>query len=322
MKWYILLLALLWSLARTSRGDEEEEYKSCIQNCIKSRLCSTNPYTSKGLPIHLRLLGWNCQSNCMYDCMWYMVETKRMAGHQVFQYHGKWPFVRMLGFQELASVVFSAANAWAHWIGYRDFRRSLGKSGLRSFYLSFHYKLYFFASIIAWIAACMFHTRDVPWTEHADYLTAITSVFIALYNAVLRHAYVIRRKIQLLFAIPFAVLLAYHLHHMLFIKFDYGWNMTLLACMFGIFAGIWLVWGLGNARWNVQGKLAIVWVIGAGLCGMLEIFDFEPIWDLVDAHALWHAGTVPLVLIIWKIYTLDAQEILKHPERTKGHLTS
>lgn len=266
----------------------------------------------------MALMGWNCLSNCKYDCMWHIVEEDRAAGLRTFQYHGKWPFIRLFGFQEFASVVFSAANAYAHLVGYRNFRRTLGKAGVSAFYLSWHYKLYFFASVLAWISAMLFHTRDVPWTEHADYLTAISSVFIALYNTILRHLLVTSGAGQLLIAIPFAGLLAYHLRYMLFISFDYGWNMKLLAIMFGAFALIWLVWGIKNFNRRLEAKLAIVWVIGAGICGLLEIFDFEPIGDLVDAHALWHAGTVPLVLIIWKIYSLDAEHLLSQPDILKA----
>jgi hypothetical protein len=27
---------------------------------------------------------------------------------------------------------------------------------------------------------------------------------------------------------------------------------------------------------------------------MLELFDFPPIWGILDAHSLWHLATVPL----------------------------
>lgn len=236
----------------------------------------------------------------------------------MYQYHGKWPFIRLFGFQEFASVVFSAGNAVAHYIGYRNFKRALGQTGFEHFFLSSHYTIYFLASVIAWISAMLFHTRDVPWTEHADYLTAITSIFVALYNTVLRHLYLTRPTHQALVGVPFAILLMYHLHYMLFVSFDYGWNMKLLACMFGAFAVIWLSWGLRNFTRSLQAKLAILWVVGAAMCGALEIFDIEPIADLVDAHALWHLGTIPLVLLIWKIYSLDAEDLLDNPDKLKA----
>jgi hypothetical protein len=35
----------------------------------------------------------------------------------------------------------------------------------------------------------------------------------------------------------------------------------------------------------------------------LELFDFPPIWGMVDAHALWHLGTV-VPTIAWYRYVL------------------
>ena len=31
----------------------------------------------------------------------------------------------------------------------------------------------------------------------------------------------------------------------------------------------------------------------------LELLDFPPFWDLLDAHALWHLCTVPVQFIIY-----------------------
>lgn len=311
---YLVLLALCLA----SQGDNDPSYVECVANCMTGRMCTANPSSALGLPFVLRLFGWNCQSNCQYDCMWLMVDQHRENGWSIFQYYGKWPFRRFFGVQEIASVIFSIGNAYAHCVGYRHFKTALGRSGAKSFFLTPFYRVYFIATIAAWAAATVFHTRDVKWTERADYLSAIVAVFIGLYNACLRHALVVDGTKQLLLAVPFLVLLAYHLHYMLCVSFDYGWNMTLLATMFGIFSAIWLVWGLANIRQRPYAKLVILWVAGALACGSLELFDFEPIADLVDAHALWHAGTIPLALLLWKIYTLDALELIENPSLVKS----
>lgn len=306
---YFFLLII--GIGRASRGDQDPDYQSCLSTCTTTRLCSS-PSSPSRLPLTLRLLGWTCHSNCQYDCMWYIVNRNRSMGWMVWQYHGKWPFVRVLGFQEAASVVGSVGNAWAHLVGWRMLQRALGEVGMAKLYLAPYYRVYFYSSILAWISACLFHTRDVPWTEHADYLTAITSIFIGLYTATLRHLFpaTVSRRHQYYLAIPFIALLLYHLHYMIFVSFDYGWNMTLLAILFASYALLWLQFGVRNFFTSNQAKLAVIWVVGAGFCAMLELFEIEPIADLIDAHALWHFGTIPLVLLIWKIYTLDAQDIL------------
>jgi len=39
---------------------------------------------------------------------------RRLAGKPPMKYHGKWPFLRVLGMQEVASVLFSIANLVVH----------------------------------------------------------------------------------------------------------------------------------------------------------------------------------------------------------------
>lgn len=56
------------------------------------------------------------------------------------------------------------------------------------------------------------------------------------------------------------------------------------------------------SRW----KLWIV-VVGGGLSMMLEIYDFPPYEGLVDAHALWHATTIPLTYVWWSFIKDDAE---------------
>lgn len=38
------------------------------------------------------------------------------------QFHGKWPFIRLMGVQEPASVVFSALNFYVHYKMLQEFR--------------------------------------------------------------------------------------------------------------------------------------------------------------------------------------------------------
>lgn len=43
-------------------------------------------------PWHLKMMGWDCESECGYTCMTLHVESRIAAGERVLQYHGKWPF--------------------------------------------------------------------------------------------------------------------------------------------------------------------------------------------------------------------------------------
>lgn len=42
--------------------------------------------------LSLRVMGWDCESECGYTCMTQHVESRVRKGMPVFQYHGKWPF--------------------------------------------------------------------------------------------------------------------------------------------------------------------------------------------------------------------------------------
>lgn len=52
-----------------------------------------------------------------------------------------------------------------------------------------------------------------------------------------------------------------------------------------------------------------VWtvVVGGGLAMLLEVYDFPPYQGLVDAHALWHASTIPLSFLWWSFIRDDAE---------------
>lgn len=52
------------------------------------------------------------------------------------QFHGKWPFIRLFGIQEPASVFFSFLNLFAHWRMIRKFRREVRKDS--PMYLIWH----------------------------------------------------------------------------------------------------------------------------------------------------------------------------------------
>ncbi|KAK2148323.1 hypothetical protein LSH36_502g01026 [Paralvinella palmiformis] len=61
---------------------------------------------------------------------------------------------------------------------------------------------------------------------------------------------------------------------------------------------MWLTWCALNRR-----KQPHVWRSAVvGLCSslllMLELGDFPPLFWVIDAHAIWHAGTIPLP-ILW-----------------------
>lgn len=68
---------------------------------------------------------------------------------------------------------------------------------------------------------------------------------------------------------------------------------------------IWGIWG-GISHHPSRVKLWFVIVLGA-LAMLLEIYDFPPYQGFIDAHAVWHATTIPLTYMWWSFIKDDAQ---------------
>lgn len=68
---------------------------------------------------------------------------------------------------------------------------------------------------------------------------------------------------------------------------------------------LWAVWA-GISRHPARWKVWVV-VLGGALASLLEIYDFPPQWELVDAHALWHATTIPLTYLWWSFARDDSE---------------
>jgi hypothetical protein len=123
---------------------------------------------------------------------------RRLAGKPPMKYHGKWPFLRVLGMQEVASVLFSIANLVVHLYGF-DFltdkinalkkpSSSLAAAGGESlapppkassraaYPFLWLWRAYTVMHLNAWVWSAIFHTRDTRLTERLDYCSAIAVV--------------------------------------------------------------------------------------------------------------------------------------------------
>lgn len=78
-----------------------------------------------GQTIFDRILGWSCADECSYGCMWRTVFAFLERGWPIPQFYGKWPFLRLFGMQEPASVIFSLLNFAMHVRLLRKFRREV-----------------------------------------------------------------------------------------------------------------------------------------------------------------------------------------------------
>ncbi|XP_064456812.1 post-GPI attachment to proteins factor 3-like isoform X2 [Ornithodoros turicata] len=215
----------------------------------------------------------------------------------------KWPFLRMYGIQEPASVLFSLLNGLSHVWMWRKFRAKVPPSAPN--YLLWNGQA--LLSINAWLWSAIFHARDTPVTEKLDYFCAFSLVLYSLYSLC------IRMGLTLAISAPFAAFFAYHIHYLTFVHFDYGYNM-LANVVAGMLSSMgWLAW----CNWHRRPYVwrCIVVTIAINVLLLLELGDFPPWMFILDAHALWHLGTAPLPLL-WYRFLID--DCLYELRRSKG----
>ncbi|KAI8390898.1 Per1-like-domain-containing protein [Radiomyces spectabilis] len=292
----LLLLAGVFA----STGDRLPEYRQCVQTF---------------LDLPLRLLKWSIPDDCRYQCMQTLTTRAKLQGDRIHQFHGKWPFLRLYGMQEPASVLFSILNGLFHARYYSKMKHQLSPQ----FDLKRHYLGMSVIAMNAWIWSTVFHMRDNSITEKLDYFSAGLYIMYGLYLGVLRIFYV-RGWPALAWSILCAALFMVHVAYLtLKPRFDYGYNMTACITIGSLQTSLWLGWSiLQYTSWGQVWRRPFAWLAGLSVvlvsCAMaLEVFDFPPWYDVVDAHALWHAATIPLIPLFYQFLLRDAQAEMNHP---------
>lgn len=221
----------------------------------------------------------------------------------VVQFHGKWPFRRLLGMQEPASVAFSLGNLWAHLHGRKKMRAHVPASyPLRPWYDALAV-----VGVAAWTFSAVFHTRDFALTEQLDYFAAGASVLYGLYYTPIRVFRLDRpspRRRSVLRAWSLLCVLMYlcHVAYLKGVRWDYTYNMAanVVAGMIQNVLWIWFSYTKYKQTrrpWTVWPGVVVAFVITVM---SLELFDFAPLWWTLDAHSLWHLGTIPPTLLMYK----------------------
>uniref|UniRef100_A0A7N0VKW1 Post-GPI attachment to proteins factor 3 n=1 Tax=Kalanchoe fedtschenkoi TaxID=63787 RepID=A0A7N0VKW1_KALFE len=252
-------------------------------------------------PLYLQWKQWDCLSECRYYCMINREIEREAIGGGPIKYHGKWPFTRVFGVQEPVSVAFSVLNLAMHFQGWLSFiillwyklPQKLNKTSYYEYTTLWH--IYALLSMNSWFWSAVFHSSDVELTEKLDYSSAVALLGFSLLLAIIRSFDIRIEATRVMIAAPLLAFVTTHILYLNLYQMDYGWNMQVCVTMAVLQLLMWAVWaGVSNhpSKW----KLWTV-VIGGGLAMLLEIYDFPPYKGYVDAHALWHATTVPLTCL-------------------------
>ncbi|KAJ3298942.1 Post-GPI attachment to proteins factor 3 [Rhizoclosmatium sp. JEL0117] len=289
---------LLAAFTLASSGDRQPIYQNCVRQCLKGG-CTE-------LSIDLKLTLWTCEANCRYECTHKVTKVLVEGGHGVHQFHGKWPFIRMLGLQEPASVLFSVLNGYMHWIGYRKLKRAPSGGGAGAWR-----SLYMTNALLAmsgWFWSSIFHARDTSFTEKMDYFSAILMITFNAYMSLVKTFNLSNpnnrgyRALLRLLLISFYVI---HVSKLTFWPFDYGYNM-IAGITVGMISNLsWIYWCTTNRANRGYWWKMVLFVVLLMSAMLLEVLDFPPYLWILDAHALWHAATVPLVYLYYSFFVDD-----------------
>ncbi|XP_073393199.1 uncharacterized protein [Physcomitrium patens] len=328
----VVLVSSLVLVCESSDGDERPSYRECVKVCEQTGCVDGQCYNSCNFPVNVDLEGnilpkkaqlnsphekfleeplylrwkkWDCISECRYQCM-----LREEAGSEFpVKYHGKWPFVRIFSLQEPASVAFSVMNLLVHFQGFSSFLVLLYyklPSRARGPYYEYVglWTIYGLLSMNSWIWSTVFHSRDMTFTEMLDYSSAVALIGYSLMLAIIRTLNLRAEAPRVMVAAPIIAFITTHILYLNLYKFDYGLNMIVCVVIGVAQLLIWSTWGFISrhpARFKLWGV-----VFGAAFAMLLEIFDFPPLWGIFDAHAMWHAATLPITYLWWSFIKDDA----------------
>ncbi|KIX99658.1 uncharacterized protein Z520_04293 [Fonsecaea multimorphosa CBS 102226] len=309
----VLIVLIFASSCLASLGDRLPDFRECVQVCIEEN-CDSGPAS---IPLHLRLLLWDCPSECDYTCQHVITDRRKARDppmiEPVVQFHGKWPFYRFMGIQEPFSVLFSLMNFLAHRNGMQRIRESIpARYTLRPYYLAFGY-----FGLASWIFSMIFHTRDFNITERLDYFAAGASVLYGLYYSPIRvfrldQSDPTKQSILRAWTVLCILLYVAHVTYLTAWSWDYTYNMAANVVVGVIQNLLWSWFSITRYRklqktWAAWPGLIVAWIV---LAMSLELFDFPPMAGMIDAHSLWHLGTVIPTIWWYSFLIKDAQEDL------------
>ncbi|QSZ28863.1 hypothetical protein DSL72_003368, partial [Monilinia vaccinii-corymbosi] len=258
-----------------------------------------------------RLLFWTCPAECDLTCQHIITNARVASGQPIVQFHGKWPFYRFLGMQEPFSVFFSLLNFLAHQNGLAKITAQIPETySMRKYYVMLSY-----AGMVSWVASMVFHTRDFAVTEQLDYFAAGASVLYGMYYTPIRIFRMDRggkRTSSILRAWTLLCILFYTAH-VIYLKlwdWDYTYNMAANVVVGVLQNSLWSWFSFEEYRkskrpWKALPGLVVAWIFT--VMGF-ELVDFPPLWGCLDAHSLWHLGTVAPTMIFYNFLLKDAKD--------------
>ncbi|PAA91079.1 hypothetical protein BOX15_Mlig030374g1, partial [Macrostomum lignano] len=316
------LLMTSSSLVAASEGDQAYVHHICMEKCLAKAGCS-EAKVRRDRAAH-PLTRWttdSCEDQCKHDCLWQTVTAFHRDGLPTPKFYGRWPFLRLLGLQEPASALFSALNCACHVYMFAAFREQVNPQS--PMYNVWH--LYSLVAIATWLSSTVFHAKDIPLTEQLDYFSALLYLLTCLFCLACRltvqrdNDYSKNRSNLIgLAAVAIASIVFYirHVWYLSCVHFDYGYNMTVNLSVGAANCIGWLIWSIRRVRSQPYTRDCLLTVALLNGLVLLEVLDFPPIWWVLDAHSLWHGGTVLLAVPWYRFAIADCNYLLSEKQKS------
>ena len=247
---------------RMPRSGEEVNAGGCVAACKNGG--PKEGGTPSEFPLALRVLRWDCASDCQYRCMESLQKVRNREGLQAAKYYGKWAFTRVWGAQEIVSCVASLVNAAVHvWHapmllaaavkgggGAGAAGRAQSSAVLWLINGTFH--------LNCWVWSAVFHARETSWTHFMDYTSANVLFFFAGFAAIVRvRGWRLQRAHDLAELAPLTIatvaLLVLHVRHVTTptreANYNYGFNIKMMAACATLHWTLMLAWAYAYRPW-------------------------------------------------------------------------
>lgn len=332
---FIFAFGAMFQQTFASLGDNLQEFQRCVEYCdilkcgnrelypeVSSTLYQNllkdeellNSYETAPISLFMSFLGWDCQSNCDYQCQRLVTEDRKSENLEIYQFHGKWPFIRVFGIQELFSTLFSIGNFipnyWGFQLLWKHYKLETKKGNSEFVTLYGTYIIVSIISMCAWFFSTLFHLKDTWDRERLDYFFAGMTVLSGFYAIVVRFFKLYKIENTFKRNVIAVVCILMYVGHItrLLVDWSYTYNMqaNVIIGILQNFLWVYLsciqfkkisnknlsfIENLKNK--DVNWTLSPIALVVSVLFGMsFEIFDFPPVFELVDAHAMWHFVTI------------------------------
>ncbi|KAI4807759.1 hypothetical protein KUCAC02_027545 [Chaenocephalus aceratus] len=302
-----VLLLLYISTVQASQGDKEPVYRDCVKQCVGSNCTGARLRSfQSSQPQYMALTGWTCRDDCRYQCMWTTVGLYQAEGYSVPQFHGKWPFVRFLCFEDPASALASLLNGLACLLMLLRYRSTVPRQSPMYHTIN----AFSLVSLNAWFWSTVFHTRDTYLTEKMDYFCATAVILYSIYLCCVRTLGLKRPGVSSMVGVLLILAFTSHVSYLTFVSFDYGYNMAANTSI-GIVNLLW--WLCLVLAEPADAALLVEVRPGGGAAprpGSAGAARLPPMFWILDAHAVWHLSTVPVHFLFYSFLIDDSLYLL------------